>query len=305
MNFFPKFFLLAPLLIAGSARAEVELPPELGASLAVAAGHCGFQLYATRTDTLLSSDESEAKRVTEYIRNQADANTFGASVLGGGVFSGGAASMVAGFLMGNGYAFWAGGAVSGGGFSLITSFMNAAKRDDWSFDKNKLGTAATKTAAGLARIVGLDPVREDALRAYIVKSTLIKIENHDKEDLNVYEVLKKATRAGKPILNEGEMRALEEIEKASNKSSASETMSDKEKIRYLTACRETLRFVTPKLKGEQRKDADAAVNKADGVLADLRAFEASHPEAAGLCPKPAPKKGEAEGQSGETSMTVE
>jgi len=283
-----SFFFGAIGLVIGSpmiARAE-QLPGQLGSRLDAEVSRCGFQLFASGAQQRLTTDDEFAKKMAKNLRWRAVGYHAASSAAYGGALTAALSSAYAPNAGLHYLSVSAGaGLVSSG--ALASSKGQIAEQSPWTYDRNAVEADATKAAARLGATIGLDPVREDALRSAIVKTVVARFKEKDNSPIDTFAILKAAKYRGKDLLAPNEAKALDDVGARIASVEAPPLQSEAEKIRFLSACSATLTEQLGSLNEREGGPAKRAIGSAQVVLDDVTVFAKQHPEHKGLLPAPA------------------
>lgn len=284
--------------------AETTLPPKLAQKLDKSIAACGFQLFATGAASDLAGNANFASEVGKKVKNQISSM----SSANGAGFVTAASTMMVGASMANdglgaGIAVSAAGIGSLGSVFLADEFITKKEKGPWSFDQRKMEKLAGERAKSAAQLIGLDAVREDALRSGLLRMASLRAHSQDATPISMFDVLRQTQYGGKSLLNERQSNALNEIESRSKNAAPNTSLKDEQgKVDFLVLCREAVAAKLPSLPERDRSGAARAAIDSESFLADLRSYQAANPDQKPLLKKAT--KAAAPGAPADTSMSV-
>lgn len=276
-------FAIALTALLGPAAQAAELPKTLQAKLRGETAACGYRIFASGASGRLDTDPKFMSNVKANLDSRVNS-----WLSGGGATAASAGSAV--YAVAVHSQAWNNIGPVGTGVALSTgsssaySFKKAAgvKSDSANFDEKTLSQHAGEAAQSAARVIGLDAVREDALRTQLVKEIKKKIDEKDNAPIEVSKVLKDASYRGKPLLTEREAKAVDELFNHAVDPTRSPNFagfSDEEAVKFLSACKEIVRQQLSKISGTEKAAAVRTLEGVASVQSDLNAYVAAHPEA--------------------------
>ena len=288
-----------------SAPPAPKLPANLAERLEISAARCGFKLYSSHAAERLQADDGFVKKVADVARADiARVRTKGLATSGLAVTSWLAGAL--GSARGNLSVGFVGFGASASVIETKPKFSatEADREKAWSFDEGELDKAATKTAASLAKLVNLDPARENALRSDLMKTVRRRLERHVDEPVNAVEVMKRAKYRGQPLLSEDQLFAFAEVDRVQGDYEGKTKMTETQQANFLDICRVAVREQAAHYQNAVAKDLLEVAADADATIADLHVLIRTRPEYRELLPAPPRPAGGPAPAGGDTSMNL-